>query len=76
MPDSVYGPARSFADGLLARMGIATTYYDPRSRAEALAALIRPETRVLYTESPGSHSFEVQDVPALAAVAHDARADR
>ncbi len=71
MPDSVYGPARTFADGLLVRMGIDTTYYDPELDAPALAALIRPETRVLYTESPGSHSFEVQDIPALAAVAHE-----
>ncbi len=70
MPDSVYGPARTFADGFLRRMNIATTYYDPEVDAGALAALIRPESRVLYVESPGSHTFEVQDVPALAAVAH------
>ena len=71
MPDSVYGPARSFADGFMVRMGITTTYYDPEIGAAALAALIQPNTRVLYTESPGSHSFEVQDIPALAAVAHE-----
>ena len=71
LPDSVYGPARSFADGFLVRMGISTTYYDPEIDAPSLAALIQPETRVLYTESPGSHSFEVQDIPALAAVAHE-----
>ncbi len=71
MPDSVYGPARTFADGFLRRMNIATTYYDPEADAGALAALIRPESRVLYVESPGSHTFEVQDVPALAAVAHE-----
>ena len=70
LPDSVYGPARSFADTFLKRMNVATTYYDPEIAAEALPALIRPETRVLYTESPGSHTFEVQDVPALAAIAH------
>ena len=71
LPDSVYGPARSFADGFLLRMGISTTYYDPLIDVAALAELIQPKTRVLYTESPGSHSFEVQDVPALAAVAHE-----
>ena len=70
LPDSVYGPARNFADNYLTRMNIGTTYYDPDIAADALAALIRPETRVLYTESPGSHTFEVQDIPALAAVAH------
>ena len=70
MPDSVYGPARSFADDFLRRMGVTTTYYDPEIEASALAPLITPQTRVLYTESPGSHSFEVQDIPALAAVAH------
>ena len=70
MPDSVYGPARGFCDGLLARLGVQTTYYDPSIGGEALAALSRPTTKVLYTDSPGSHTFEVQDIPALAAVAH------
>ena len=70
LPDSVYGPARNFADTYLTRMNILTTYYDPEITADALPALIRPETRVLYTESPGSHTFEMQDIPALAAVAH------
>ncbi len=70
MPDSVYGPSRSFCDRTLARLNIATTYYDPVSSADALGALFRPTTRVLFLESPGSHSFELQDVPALAALAH------
>ncbi len=70
MPDSVYGPARGFCDGLLRRMRVETTYYDPSIGADTIAALFRPNTKVLYTESPGSHTFEVQDVPALAAVAH------
>jgi cystathionine beta-lyase len=70
MPDSVYGPGRNFATGLLRQMGIATTFYDPLIGADALRALLRPETSVLYLESPGSHTFEVQDVPALAAAAH------
>ncbi len=70
MPDSVYGPARQFADQFLSRMNIATTYFDPLIAPAALADLFRAETRVLYLESPGSHTFEVQDVPGLAAVAH------
>jgi cystathionine beta-lyase len=70
LPDSVYGPARNFAGGLLRQMGIETTFYDPMIGADGLAALFRPNTTVLYVESPGSHTFEVQDVPALAAVAH------
>jgi cystathionine beta-lyase len=70
VPDSVYGPTRRFCDGMLAGFGIATSYYDPMITAEGLEALMRPETAVLFLESPGSHTFEVQDVPALSAVAH------
>jgi len=70
VPDSVYGPGRSFCDNFLARMGIATSYYDPCIDAAELEGQFRPNTTVLYTESPGSHTFEVQDIPALAAVAH------
>ncbi len=70
VPDSVYGPVRSFLDTMGRRLGIQTTYYGPETDAPGLAPLFRPETRVLYLESPGSHSFEVQDVPALAEVAH------
>ncbi len=70
MPDSVYHPSRSFCDRMLARLGIATTYYDPLATPDELAALFRPETRVLFLESPGSHSFELQDVAALSALAH------
>jgi cystathionine beta-lyase len=70
MPDSAYGPARNFCDGMLAKFGVATTYYDPCIDADGIAALFQPNTKVLYTESPGSHTFEVQDIPALAAVAH------
>ncbi len=70
MPDSAYGPTRNFCDNFLNRFGVATTYYDPCITAEALAPMFQPNTTVLYTESPGSHTFEVQDVPALAALAH------
>jgi cystathionine beta-lyase len=69
MPDSVYGPARSLAEGLMAGWGIETSFYDPTITAEGLAALWRLNTKVLYLESPGSHTFEMQDIPALAAVA-------
>jgi cystathionine beta-lyase len=68
MPDSVYGPGRSFCDNFLTRMGVSTTYYDPCIAAADLEEKFRPNTTVLYTESPGSHTFEVQDIPALAAV--------
>ncbi|MDP9096715.1 MAG: PLP-dependent transferase, partial [Pseudomonadota bacterium] len=64
-----YGPARIFANGMLRGLGIETTYYDPTIDAAGLQALLRPNTTVLYLESPGSHTFEMQDVPALAAVA-------
>ncbi len=70
MPDSVYGPVRNFCDTMLKRLGVTTTYYAADTNADDLEALFRPETRVLYLESPGSHSFEVQDVPALADLAH------
>ncbi len=70
MPDSTYGPARTFCDGMLQRLGVETSYYDPEVDGAGLAALMRPSTRVVYVESPGSHTFEVQDVPALARAAH------
>ena len=70
VPDSVYGPTRAFCDGMLTRLGIETTYYRADADAAGIAALMRPNTAVLYLESPGSHTFEVQDVPALAAAAH------
>lgn len=68
MPDSVYGPSRAFARGMLASLGIETTFYDPGIGA-GIEALMRPNTRVVYLESPGSYTFEVQDVPAICAVA-------
>jgi cystathionine beta-lyase len=69
MPDSVYGPARGLAEGMMTGWGIETVFYDPTIDAAALEALWTPNTKVLYLESPGSHTFEMQDVPALAAVA-------
>ena len=70
MPDHVYGPARNFAGGILKQFGVETTFYDPCISGEGLSALMRPNTKVVYTESPGSHTFEVQDIPAIAAAAH------
>lgn len=69
MVDSVYGPTRTFCDGLLARNGVETTYYDPAVGAD-IAGLIRANTRAVFCESPGSLTFEVQDIPAIAAAAH------
>jgi cystathionine beta-lyase len=68
MTDSVYGPARVFAQGVLASFGVRTTFFDPRVGA-AIDALIEPQTRVIYLESPGSYTFEIQDCPAICAVA-------
>ncbi len=73
MVDTVYGPGRKFCSAHLARFGVETTYYDPLIGA-GIAELIRPNTRVVYLESPGSLTFEVQDVPAIAAAAHAAGA--
>jgi cystathionine beta-lyase len=69
MVDSAYGPARNFCDGILRKCGVETSYYDPLI-GERIERLIRPNTKVVYVESPGSLTFEVQDVPAIAAVAH------
>ncbi len=68
--DSVYRPTRAFCDGLFKRMGVETTYYDPLIGA-GIAELIKPNTRVVFVEAPGSQSFEMQDIPAIAAAAHD-----
>ena len=73
MTDFVYSPARAFANKTLRRMGIETTYYDPTIGA-GIASLMRPNTRVVFTESPGSETLEMQDIPAIAAAAHDAGA--
>jgi cystathionine beta-lyase len=74
MPDSVYAPTRRFCSGMLARLGVETEYYPPDHPPDEIARRFRPNTRVLFAESPGSHTFEVQDVPALGRVAHAAGA--
>ena len=68
MVDSAYGPTRRLCDTLLAAMGVETTYYDPLIGA-GIAGLVRPNTAVIYLETPGSLTFEMQDVPAIVAVA-------
>ena len=67
--DSVYRPTRRFCDRVLARMGVETQYYDPLIGA-GIAGLLRENTRLVFTESPGSQTFEMQDIPAIAAAAH------
>lgn len=71
--DNVYFPTRRLCSQLLARFGVEAEYYDPMIGA-GIAARIRPNTRVVFVESPGSLTFEVQDVPAIAAAAHAAGA--
>jgi cysteine-S-conjugate beta-lyase len=71
--DSVYLPTRKLCDGVLKRFGVETTYYDPTIGA-GIADLMRPNTTLVFAESPGSLTFEVQDVPAIAAAAHARRA--
>jgi len=71
--DAVYGPVRHFCDTVLKRYGVEVTYYDPLL-AGKIAGLMRSETRVVYTESPGSQTMDVQDIPAIADAAHARRA--
>src|SRR5579864_3015127 len=68
--DSVYRPTRNFCDGLFKRMGVETTYYDPLIGA-GIGKMFKPTTRAVFVEAPGSQSFEMQDIPAIAKVAHD-----
>jgi cystathionine beta-lyase len=71
--DSAYDPTRRNCEVWLKRMGVETTFYDPRI-GSGITALLRPNTRVVFVESPGSLTFEVQDVPAIAEAAHAAGA--
>jgi cystathionine beta-lyase len=71
MIDSTYGPTRTFCDKELKRLAIATRYYDPLATAEELAGLIREKTKAILLESPGSLTFEVQDVPGICVMAHE-----
>lgn len=67
--DSVYRPTREYANTVLKRFGVETTFYDP-SIGAGIGELMRPNTTVVFTEAPGSQSFEMQDIPAIAEVAH------
>ena len=67
--DNVYRPSRNFCNGVLARYGIETTYFDPKI-GSAVEKLFRPNTRAVLVEAPGSQSFEMPDIPAIAEVAH------
>jgi cystathionine beta-lyase len=69
MTDSVYLPTRHFCNVILKKFGVETTYYDPLIGA-GIEALLRPNTTAVFTEAPGSQSFEMQDIPAIAEVAH------
>jgi cystathionine beta-lyase len=65
--DSVYGPTRHFCDTTLKRLGVETSYYAPTAD---IAPLLKPNTRAVFCESPGSLTFEIQDIPAIARAAH------
>jgi cystathionine beta-lyase len=67
--DSVYRPTRNFCEGLFKRLGVSTTYYDPLIGA-GIASLFKPNTKAVFVEAPGSQSFEMQDIPAIAKAAH------
>jgi len=67
--DSVYGPTRHYIETVLARCNVSATFYDPALGSD-IAALFRPTTTLVFAESPGSQTFEVQDIPAIAKVAH------
>lgn len=73
MTDSAYDPTRKFCERFLARFGVETAFYDPLIGAD-IAGLMTPNTRVVFAESPGSLTFETQDLPALASAAHKAGA--
>lgn len=73
LPQSIYGPNRKFANDVLRRFGVEVTFYPPDA-GSGIAAMIKPKTRLVWCESPGSITMEVQDVPAIAAAAHAAGA--
>jgi cystathionine beta-lyase len=73
MTDAAYRPARQLGEGILRRNGVTTEWFDPQIDAAGLSQLIRPETRMLYLEAPGSLTMEMCDLPELIAVAHAAQ---
>lgn len=70
MADNAYDPSRHFAETVLKRFGVETTFFDPHD-IEGLLAAFRPETRVVYVESPGSLTFEMTDIPRIVELAHE-----
>lgn len=70
MTDSVYGPTRSFAEDVLSRLGVEVEFYDPTIGA-GIREQMRKNTRLVFVESPGSATFDIQDIPAIAAQAHE-----
>lgn len=70
MVDTCYEPTRDFCEKVLKKLGVSTTYYDPML-GEGIRELIQPNTKVLFTESPGSLTMEVQDIPTLSRIAHE-----
>src|SRR5262249_33466483 len=70
MVDSVYGPVRHLAETLLVRLGIETVFFDPKI-GSGVADLMTPNTRAVYAEAPGSLTFEMVDLPAIAGTAHE-----
>ncbi|MFW7526072.1 cystathionine beta-lyase [Vibrio ostreicida] len=70
MVDTCYEPTRDFCDKILRKMGVETTYYDPVI-GDGIRDLIQPNTKILFLESPGSITMEIQDVPTLARIAHE-----
>ena len=70
VPDSVYGPTRRFCAEILSRYGVETSFYDPAAGA-GIAQAMRADTRLVYAEAPGSLTFEMQDVPAIAKAARE-----
>jgi cystathionine beta-lyase len=69
--DNAYSPTRNLSENFLKRFGVETTYYDPL-QGSAISNLFQTNTKVIYTESPGSHTFEIQDIPAITDVARKA----
>jgi cystathionine beta-lyase len=67
--DNAYRPTRNFCNGMLARYGVETSYFDPLNLT-GIAASFRPNTRAVVVEAPGSQSFEMTDIPAIASLAH------
>ncbi|MFW8172130.1 PLP-dependent transferase, partial [Klebsiella pneumoniae] len=66
---SVYGPTRGFVNNVLAKMGVSATFFDP-TIGDGIGQLFQENTTVVFTESPGSQTFDIQDIPAITRVAH------